>query len=74
MPRRIRFFAAIITVFTLFAILLPLVSLPTRAADAPRRNARVNVARNEEAFMKSSYDFSANWIWNPADNGEVTVL
>ena len=33
-------------------------------------NASAIVARGEDAFMKSTYDFSANWIWNPTDNNQ----
>ena len=33
-------------------------------------NASAIVARGEDAFMKSSYEFSANWIWNPTDNNQ----
>lgn len=32
-------------------------------------NASAIVAQGEDAFVKSSHDFKANWIWNPSDDG-----
>ena len=49
---------------------LPVIPITVHAGGEVPNNAEVNVARGEEAFMKSNYDFTANWIWNPSDNGE----
>ena len=33
-------------------------------------NAQAIVARGDAAFQKSDYQFSANWIWDPSDDGQ----
>ena len=39
--------------------------------DFSANNAAAVVARGEDAFKKSDYDFSAKWIWSPSDDGAL---
>lgn len=67
---RSRFRLLAVTLCLLVATLLPTLTTPLLASGLLPNNAEANVTEGEDAFMKSSYDFTANWIWNPTDNGE----
>lgn len=71
MKRRcIRMISTILIFIMILAVLIPFFTMTVGALGTLPQNAKANVAKGEEAFMKSSYDFSANWIWHPTDNGE----
>lgn len=67
--RCVRYIATVIVFSILLTLFLPLLPVSADTDDSLPLNAQVNVARGEEAFMKSTHDFSANWIWNSTDNG-----
>lgn len=56
---------------SIIGMLLPSATMfAANAKSSLPNNAEAIVARGEDAFVKSDYEFSANWIWNPTDNGE----
>ncbi len=70
LKRVLAFFIMLATVFSFLpAEAIALVQENAEESISPN-NAEVVMPSAEDVFSKTDYQFSANWIWDPADNGE----